>query len=259
MLTPPDLSLILPAYNEAARIGETLDSIVAHLAARGLSFELLVSVDGDDATGERALARARGDARVAVLSSAARRGKGRAVREAALGTRGRVVGYVDADGKARIQEMDKLLPWLERGSDVVIGSRARPESFIERPRPLHRRLGTRAFAALVHALVGLREVRDTQCGFKFFRGEVARELFARQRLDGYGFDVELLWLASALGYRIREVGIRWGDDGDSRLPLATGSLAVVRELWRIRRLGRPAQRGPAEAASPARTASAARR
>jgi hypothetical protein len=170
-----------------------------------------------------------------------------------------VVGYVDADGKARIQEMDKLLPWLERGSDVVIGSRARPESFIERPRPLHRRLGTRAFAALVHALVGLREVRDTQCGYKFFRGEVARELFARQRLDGYGFDVELLWLASALGYRIREVGIRWGDDGDSRLPLATGSLAVLRELWRIRRLRRLAQRAPAEAASPARTASAARR
>jgi dolichyl-phosphate beta-glucosyltransferase len=258
MPTPPDLSLIVPAYNEAARIGETLDAIVAHLADRGLRFELVVSVD-DDATGERALERARGDPRIAVLRRPARRGKGRAVREAALGTRGRLVGYVDADGKAPIQEMDKLLPWLEREYDVVIGSRARPESVIERPRPLHRRWGTRAFAALVHALVGLREVRDTQCGFKFFRGEVARELFARQRLDGYAFDVELLWLADALGYRIREVGIRWRHDGDSRLALASGTLAVMRELWRIRRLARRGQRVSAGAASAASTASAARR
>lgn len=193
-----------------------------------------MSADGEDGTRERARELSRRDTRIVVIGSATRRGKGRAVREAAGLARGRLVGYVDADGKTPIEEIEQLLPWLERDCDVAIGSRALPGSRVEASRVLHRRWGSRLCAGLVHRLIGLRDIRDTQCGFKFFRGEVARELFARQKLDGYMFDVELLCLARSLGYRIREVAIRWHDDRDSRLDLVWGSWGILRDLWRIR-------------------------
>ena len=224
----------MPAYNEAAGIARELEAILSYLERQPYRFELIVAADGDDGTRERALGCARGDERVVVTGASARRGKGRAVREAAALARGRLLGYVDADGKVPIEEIERVIPWLERGCDVAIGSRALPASRVGCRRPLHRRCGSRVFAALVHGLIGLRDIRDTQCGFKFFRREAARELFARQRTDGYLFDVELLCLARSLGYRVREVPIRWRDDGDSRLDLATGGLPLLRDLWRIR-------------------------
>ena len=120
--------------------------------------------------------------------------------------RGSVVGFVDADDKTPIEELDKLLPWLEQGYDVVIGSRGLAESRIEVAQRWYRRLGSRAFGVLMHLVMGLPHVRDTQCGFKFFRGPVARDLFARQRIDGYMFDIEILHLAARSGYRVKEVG-----------------------------------------------------
>lgn len=248
----------MPAYDEAAGIARELDAILSYLERRPYSFEVIVSADGDDGTRERAQGCARGDRRVVVTGTVVRRGKGRAVREAAALASGRVIGYVDADGKVPIEELDRVLPWLERDCDVALGSRGLPESRVECRRPLHRRCGSRIFAALVHGLVGLRDVRDTQCGFKFFRREAARELFARQRTDGYLFDVELLCLARALGYRVREVPIRWRDDGDSRLDLVSGGLPLLRELWRIRATHHGAPQRVIES-SPASTVSPARR
>ena len=124
-----------------------------------------------------------------------------------------------------------------------------PESRIEAPQPLYRQLGSRAFGVFMHLTLGLWHVRDTQCGFKFFEGELARELFARQRIDGYMFDVEILYLAGRSGYRIKEVGVRWRDDHDSRLDLVAGNWRNLKDLVRIR-LGHYPDAAP-DAASPA--------
>jgi dolichyl-phosphate beta-glucosyltransferase len=229
-----DLSLVVPAYNEAGRILQTVGSMRSHLAARGLSYEIIVAADGDDGTREAVAALAADDARLQVLGGPERGGKGRGIRLGVARAQGRIVGFVDADDKTPIEEMDKLLPWLEQGFDVVIGSRGLADSRVEVPQAAYRRLGSRAFGLAMHALLGLRDVRDTQCGFKFFRGEVARDLFARQKIDGYMFDVEILHLAHRSGYRIKEVGVRWRDDRDSRLDLVAGNWRNLVDLMRIR-------------------------
>ncbi|HET9315158.1 MAG TPA: dolichyl-phosphate beta-glucosyltransferase [Vicinamibacteria bacterium] len=248
-----DLSLVVPAYNECARIGSTLSAIRAHLDASGRRYEVIVSADGNDGTRETAARVTAGDARVRVIGSPQRRGKGRGIREGVALATGHVVGFVDADDKTPIEDIEKLLPHLEAGADVVIGSRALAESRIERPQPLYRRVGSRAFGIAMHLMLGLWDLHDTQCGFKFFRAPVAKDLFARQRIDGYMFDVEILRLAVRSGYRIAEVGVRWKDDGDSRLDLVAGNWRNMLDILRIRFGSYPP---PIPAVAPAEQASA---
>ncbi len=234
MVTSPYLSLILPAYNEAARIEQTIHSICSYLEQRRYSFELLVSADGEDGTREIAAKLAAQDARISVFGSRTRGGKGLGIRNGVARASGSIVGFADADDKVPIAELDKLLPWFSRGYEIVIGSRAVAEAHLEVPPPLHRRLGSRAFAVAMHTLIGLWDIHDTQCGFKFFVQPVARALFTHQRVNGYMFDVEILHLAKRWGYRIKEVGVRWRDDGDTRLQLIAGNWRNMLDLLRIR-------------------------
>jgi len=234
MSQTPYLSLILPAYNEAGRIERTLRATQDYLDAQRFAYEIIVAADGDDGTRELVAEMGRADSRLSVLGSAQRGGKGRGIRLGVARARGRVVGFCDADYKTPIEEMDKLLPWVEDGWDVVIGSRCVPESKVEVPQALYRQLGSRAFALGMHLVIGLWGIHDTQCGFKFFRAEVARDLFGRGRIDGYMFDVEVLHLAERAGYRIKEVGVRWRDDGDSRLALLSGNWRNLCDIFRIR-------------------------
>jgi dolichyl-phosphate beta-glucosyltransferase len=233
-VSAPYLSLIVPAYNEAGSIARTLAAVQGYLDARGHPYEVIVAADGDDGTRELAGEVARRDGRVRVIGSPGRHGKGKGIRAGVALARGAVVGFLDADYKVEIGEVEKVLPWFDRGYDLVIGSRAMPDSDISRRQPLYRRLGSKGFALAMHCLTGLWHVRDTQCGFKFFRGPVARDLFGRQRVDGYMFDVEVLCLAARAGYRIKEVGVRWRDDGDSRLELVAGNWRNFLDLLRIR-------------------------
>lgn len=234
MAAAPFLSLILPAYNEVKSIRGTLGRVRGYLEQRGWSYEILVAADGDDGTREAVAELARSDARLSVLGGIERRGKGRGIRQAVEKASGQVIGFADADYKTPIEELDKVLPWFSQGYDIVIGSRCAEESHIEVPQPLHRRLGSRAFALVMHTMLGLWQIHDTQCGFKFFRAPVAHDLFRRQRIDGYMFDVEILFLAEQNGYHIREVGVRWRDDGDSRLRLVAGNWRNMLDLFRIR-------------------------
>jgi dolichyl-phosphate beta-glucosyltransferase len=169
-----------------------------------------------------------------VIGQPERRGKGRGIREGVGLCAGDVIGFVDADNKTPISEFDKVEPLLSDGCDVVIGSRGLRASRIEHAQPLYRRLGAKGFGVFMHICVGLSDIVDTQCGFKFFRGDVARELFRLQQIDGYMFDVEILYLAQQLGYRIAEVPVRWRDDGDSRLQLVAGNIRNVRDIVSIR-------------------------
>lgn len=237
--TTPYLSVVIPAYNEARWIQRTLEATCRYLDHQLWDWEIIVSADGDDGTREQATAFAAGDPRIRVIGTADRGGKGRGVRNGVLAAKGQFVGFLDADYKTPISEFDKILPWLRRGFGVVVGSRRAPGARIGVPRPFYRRLGSAAFALIMRNLVGLRGVKDTQCGFKFFTREVAQCLFSLQRIDGYMFDVEVLRLARILGYRIKEVGVRWQDDGDSRYHPLGGTWTNARELIRIRRLRYP--------------------
>ena len=231
---PPFLSVIVPAYNESASLADTLASIQRYLAARSPAYEVIVCADGTDGTREAAAAFACGDARFRVLGSPQRRGKGRGVREGMLAAQGEVIGFMDADNKTPIEELDKLLPFFQQEFEVVIGSRKVRDAQVEVLQPLYRRMGSRAFGMAMRRIVGLHGIHDTQCGFKFFTRAAGRRLFSLQRIDGYMFDVEVLRLAKRLGYGIQEVGVRWRDDGDSRYHPISGTIRNARELLRLR-------------------------
>jgi dolichyl-phosphate beta-glucosyltransferase len=228
------LSVIVPAYNEVGRIAATLDLMRAFLDRQSYPWQIIVSADGTDGTREAAAAWGKSEDRLLVIGSPQRLGKGRGVREGVKLATGELIGFIDADYKTPIEEIDKLLPALSEGYDVVIGSRKVGDSRIEIPQPLFRRAGSAAFHAVMGTLLGLSDIKDTQCGFKFFRADAAKTIFAHQRIDGYMFDVEILRLARLLNYRIKEVGVRWRDDGDSRYSPISGTIKNARELLKIR-------------------------
>ena len=232
-MSNPYLTLILPAFNESRTIVSTVSQTIAYFDERRYTYQIIVAADGADGTRELVAELGRANPQVQVTGHAERLGKGRGVREAVAMAKGEIIGYADADYKVPIQEFDKIEP-LFKEFDVVTGSRALNPALIERKQPLYRRVGSRGFAVFMQAVVGLRGVTDSQCGFKFFRRHAALQLFRCQKIDGYMFDVEILALAQLFGYRVKEVPIRWRDDGDSRLRLLSGNLRNVADIFRIR-------------------------
>ena len=229
-----DISLILPAFNEAARIEETIGQTVGYLRNRGYSYQIIVAADGDDGTRELVRKMSESDPGIQVIGHKERSGKGRGVREAVALASGAIVGYADADNKVPIDEFDKIAAQLREGYPVVIGSRALAESRVEKAQPFYRRAGSVGFRIFLHAVVGLGNISDTQCGFKFFTNGAAKLIFGGQKIDGYMFDVEILVLATRFGFSIAQVPIRWQDDGDSRLDLIAGNIRNVKDIFRIR-------------------------
>jgi dolichyl-phosphate beta-glucosyltransferase len=228
------LSVVLPAYNEARSIGSTLAAMRAFLDRQGYGYEIIVAADGDDDTPKIVSELARDWPSLKLTAQGGRHGKGHGLRRGMRLATGEIVGFLDADYKTPIDEAANLIPWLGNGYDLAVGSRALAESNIEVSQPLYRRVGSRLFGLMMHLLVGLPEIKDTQCGFKFFRRAAADAIFSRAQIDGYMCDVEILVLADRLGLSVKEVGIRWRDDGDSRLELVRGNVQNVRDLLRIR-------------------------
>ncbi len=230
-----DISIIIPAYNEERRIGLTLEKSVGFLAARPWTYELLVVDDGSgDGTVPQIKAFARRNPAIKCLQNGHNRGKGYSIRHGVRQAQGRFIGFMDADYKTDISTLDGVMEFLQEGYDGVVGDRTLAASNIARPRRRYRQWGTDLFRGLLHCLIGLREFGDTQCGFKFFQADVIRDLFCRQRVDGYMFDVEILLLATISGYRIRTVPVEWQDDSDSRFNPITGMIKNLGELARIR-------------------------
>jgi dolichyl-phosphate beta-glucosyltransferase len=234
MLEGYSVSLIVPAYNEARAISQTITDAKNFFASRDYPFEIIISVQGNDGTQAIVAEMAAHDPALKLLYNPEHHGKGLAIREAVFIAQGAVIGFADADNKTPIEEFVKFEPWLKKDSEIVIGSRGMSESVIERRQSLYRRIGARSFGWLMHAIVGLPEISDTQCGFKFFQRQAAIDLFSRQRIDGYTFDVEILYLASQLEYRIVQIPVRWRDDRDTRRTLAKDNLKDFFDLLSIR-------------------------
>jgi glycosyltransferase involved in cell wall biosynthesis len=240
-LSAPVLSLLIPAYNEAARLGATLDQVLAYLHAQPYPSELLVIDDGSTdntvAVAEEYFSSHTGRVATRVLSYAPNRGKGYAVRQGLLAARGTVALFSDADLSTPIAELPLLLePILAGECDVVFGSRALNDELIGQHQPWLREQSGRFFNRMVRLATGM-PYADTQCGFKAFRLEVCTPLIESARLDRFGFDVELLFLAYQARLRLREQPVRWNDAAGSKVGMLSG-LHGFRELWALRQYSR---------------------
>lgn len=231
----PKLSIVIPAYNEARRIGRTIQALRDYVSRTATPCELIVVDDGSkDRTADVVRQSEPESLNLRLLVNPINRGKGHSVRQGMLAATGDVLAMCDADLASPIEEVDKLLVWLDRGYDVVIGSRDLPDSRLDPPQPPLRRLMAGVFRALRRRLL-LPALRDTQCGLKVFRCDVAREAFSCQTIDGWLFDCEVLAIADRLGFRIKEVGVVWRDDRDSRVKVLPEVFSALPTLLRIRR------------------------
>jgi glycosyltransferase involved in cell wall biosynthesis len=221
------ISIIIPAFNEEKRLPATLRKVREHLEAVPCEFAEIVVVDDGSRDGTAEAARAAG---ARVLQNPGNRGKGYTVRHGMLEAKGEWALFTDADLSAPIEEMEKLWAAAEReGAPVVIGSRALDRSLIGVHQPFFREMMGRCFNIAMRMVTGL-PFRDTQCGFKLFEARAAAEIFSRQRLDGFGFDVEALFLARRLGYRTVETPVRWNDAAGTTVSLARGVMAFLDPL-----------------------------
>jgi len=226
----PYLSLIIPAYNEGSRIAASVETARAFLETLGKPYEIIVVDDGStDGTGAL-LTKLQG---VKAISYQPNHGKGYAVRQGMLASRGDFVAFSDADLSAPIGELPKLFEAIQAGADIAIGSRALKNSQLVIHQPLYRELGGKALN-LVIRMLAVPGIMDTQCGFKLFKGEAARQVFAKCILCGWGFDVEVLYLARRMGCRVAEVPVRWSHSVDSKIRPLLAGLQVLRDTLRIR-------------------------
>ncbi len=262
-MNAPKLSVVIPAYNEAVRLPPSLERIVAYLDGAGTDYELLVVDDGstDDTAAAAEAALAPLGARGRVLRNPRNLGKGASVRRGMLAARGARVLFSDADLSAPIEELAKLERALDEGAGVAIGSRALDRTLIEQRQPFTRDAMGRVFNFVVQ-VCAVRGIRDTQCGFKLFAGDIVGPIFARTRIDRFGFDVEVLALAQRLGIPVAEVPVRWRDSEGSRVTLTQGARAFLDPLrvrvgllfgrYHLRRAARLAERQPVRASATGR-------
>jgi glycosyltransferase involved in cell wall biosynthesis len=227
------ISIIIPAYNEEKRLPATLVKVREYLAGAPWDFAEVVVVDDGSRDGTVKVAR---EAGVRVLQNPANRGKGFTVKHGMLEARGEWVLYTDADLSAPIGELEKLWMATEKaGAQVAIGSRALDRSLVGVHQPAARELVGRVFNLMMRMTTGL-PFRDTQCGFKLFEARAAKEIFSRQQLDGFGFDVEVLFIAQRLAYRSIEVPVRWDNVEGTKVSLLLGGKAYL-DLLTVRANG----------------------
>ena len=238
---PPDLSLVIPAFREVNRLPPNLPRVAEYCDRLGLpgGYEVLVVIErSDDGTLEKAREIAAPFPAINVIDNLTQRGKGYAVRSGMHRSRGQLVFFTDADLSTPLEEIGRFLAYFHTHPevDVLIGNRRHAHSHIGRAQgPIRRNLGT-IFSKLVRNRVLPGAWTDTQCGFKAFRAGAAREIFARQQIDGFSFDVEVLALAVGLGLRVEDLPVEWYDADATRVRLWRDGWAMLRDLWRVRAL-----------------------
>ncbi|MBI5707609.1 MAG: glycosyltransferase family 2 protein [Armatimonadetes bacterium] len=237
----PRLAVLVPAYNEQARIVPTLKRLREYLSAQSYTWSVTVVSDGSkDETPNLVAAFCEENPGFSLIASNPNRGKGYVVRRGMLEVEAELLLFSDADLAAPIEEIEKLFPSIEQGADVAIGSRPLKESNLEIRQPLYRELLGRAFNMAVQ-LLAIRGIKDTQCGFKLFKRDVARDVFSRCKLEGFSFDFEALLIARDLGYKIAEVPIRWRHQEGSKVVLMRDGPRMIRDLIKLRLKGKKAR------------------
>jgi dolichyl-phosphate beta-glucosyltransferase len=230
----PELSVIIPAYNEESRLPATLASVYAYLSQRQCEFELLVIDDGSqDRTAALVQAFGTDHPGVRVISYQPNHGKGHAIRTGIMAAKGTLLLINDADGSSPIEEVERLEAAINDGAQVVIGSRAKPDATRKVDALAYRRALGNTFNAIVQNLL-LPGIYDTQCGFKLFKADVGKDIFSVTSIDGFGFDVEALYIARLRGYTVAEVPINWHNVEGSKVNVVIDSPKMFWEVLIIR-------------------------
>ena len=228
-------TIVVPAYNEADRLGRTLSELLAWLAAYPLAGRVLVVDDGSsDGTGDAVRAQMPAHPNLDLITLSRQSGKGAAVRAGMLAAATDIVGFMDADLSTDLRHVADAVAAIQHGADVLIGSRALRKSQTVVRQPAFRRVGARIFRELARQLGGLPDTPDSQCGFKFYKGPVAHDLYGSTVIDRWMFDLEVLRLAKHRGYTVEQLPVDWTNDPDSRLRLTVDTMRMVRDLARIR-------------------------
>ena len=227
-------SIVIPAYNEGTRLGRTLERVLAYVQQQRWDAEVIVVNDGSrDDTAGIVTRFAEKNPMVRLVENPGNRGKGYSVRRGMLAARGEVVVFSDADLSSPIEEMPKLLAALHNGADIAIGSRwLRAELQTQRQSVLRQIFG-RVFNVLLRLILGLR-FADTQCGFKAFTRHAAQTILPLQRIERWGFDPEILFLARKFGFRVQEVPVHWGHSGETRIHPVRDGARMFQEMLNIR-------------------------
>ncbi len=225
--------MVIPAYNEERRIGHSLELIKEYMQRSGYNYEIVVVDDGSrDATSQIVSNISQDNPRIRLIINETNRGKGYTVRRGVLEAAGDAILFSDADLSTPIEEFEKLLGYLD-DFDIVIASRSLPDSQVLVHQPLYRELMGRTFNALVQAML-VRGIIDTQCGFKLMRGNAARCIFQKARINSFSFDVEMILIAKRMGYRVKDVPVRWIDSRGSRVHPIKDSAHMLLDLFRIK-------------------------
>lgn len=226
-----EISLVIPAFNEENRIGNTLRKVVDYCREKFSRYEVIV-VDDCSADGISDIASKYKDEGVRVVRNEVNRGKGYSIKRGVLEAKHSLVLFSDSDLATPIEELDKFIEYMESGFDVVIASRNMRESHIMVKQPLYRQAMGKIFPLLVNLLV-LPGFRDTQCGFKLFKTSEAKKIFPLQSLDGFGFDVEILFIAQKMGLRIKEAPVTWIDKEGSKVSPVRDAVKMLLDLVKI--------------------------
>ena len=230
----PDYSIVIPAYNERARIGQTLERVLECVHNNGWNAEVLVVNDGSsDNTAAIVESFAAKDSIVRLINNATNRGKGYSVRNGMLQASGDIVMFTDADLSSPMEEAELLFTAIRSGADIAIGSRWLEVKRQTLRQPLYRRFFGRCFNIVTRLIMAL-PFADTQCGFKAFTRQAAQTVFQLQRIERWGFDPEILFIAIKRGYSIREVPVTWGHDERSRISYLRDGLKMLEELVFVR-------------------------
>lgn len=243
---PHYFSIIIPAYNEENRLPSTLILCIDYFDSRNLPYEIIIVDDGSrDSTAAMVRKFQKIRKQITLITLPKNRGKGHAVRTGVLSSRGSVVLMADADGSTPFEEVERLERELEQGNPIAFGSRALHSEETSVNAWWYRKVIGRIFNLVVNTLT-VPDVRDTQCGFKLFKSEVAQKLFSLQTLDGFAFDVELLYLAHRLGYTFKEVPVNWHSVAGSKVNVITDSFRMFCEVLSLPLRHRHVERKQAE-------------
>lgn len=233
----PYLSVVIPAYKEKERIGTNLLEIEKFLSMKEFEYEVIIIVDGSpDNTAEVAENYSKQIKNLRVINNEENHGKGYVVRQGLLEAKGKYVVFLDADGSTSITHVEKFLPELENGYDVIVGSRKVKGAFVQVHQPKYREFMGEGGNWLIRIVLGLWSYPDTQCGFKMLTGEAAHAVASRMVVDRFGFDFELIILAKAMGFKLKQMPVRWLNEAGSTVSLTgpNGFIQVLIDLFKTK-------------------------